>query len=35
MDSAEFIRAVDHIVAEKNISRDTVFEAVELALATA
>lgn len=35
MDSAEFIRAVDHIVAEKNISRDTVFEAMELALATA
>ncbi|HHT38238.1 MAG TPA: transcription termination/antitermination protein NusA [Mollicutes bacterium] len=35
MDSAEFIKAVDHIVAEKNISRETVFEAMELALATA
>ena len=31
----EFIKALDHIVEEKNISKDVVFEAMELALATA
>ncbi len=35
MDNESFIKAVDHIVAEKNISKDIVFEAMELALATA
>jgi N utilization substance protein A len=35
MDAAAFIKAVDHIAAEKNISKDVVFEAMELALATA
>lgn len=35
MDAASFIKAVDHIAAEKNISRDVVFEAMELALASA
>jgi len=35
MDSGAFIKAVDHIATEKNISRDVVFEAMELALATA
>jgi N utilization substance protein A len=35
MDAGAFIKAVDHIVAEKNIPRDIVFEAMELALATA
>lgn len=35
MDSAAFIAAVDHIAAEKNISKEIVFEAMELALATA
>ena len=31
----EFIKALDHIVEEKNISKDVVIEAMELALATA
>ena len=35
MNSKEFIKALDHIVEEKNISKDVVFEAMELALATA
>ena len=35
MNAKEFIRALDHITAEKNISKDVVFEAMELALATA
>lgn len=35
MDSKAFIKAVDAIVAEKNISRDVVFEAMELALSSA
>lgn len=35
MDAKEFINAVNNIVQEKNISKDVVFEAMELALATA
>ena len=35
MNSKEFLKALDHIVEEKNISRDVVLEAMELALATA
>ena len=35
MNSKEFIKALNHIVEEKNISKDVVFEAMELALATA
>ena len=35
MNSEEFIRALKHIVEEKNISEDIVFEAMEQALATA
>lgn len=35
MDAQAFIKAVEHIAAEKNISKDVVFEAMELALATA
>jgi N utilization substance protein A len=35
MDAAAFIKAVEHIAAEKNISKEVVFEAMELALATA
>ncbi|MFA5407219.1 MAG: transcription termination factor NusA [Bacilli bacterium] len=35
MDGEAFIKAVDYIAAEKDISRDVVFEAMELALATA
>jgi len=35
MDAGAFIKAVDHIAAEKSISRELVFEAMELALATA
>ena len=35
MNSKEFIKAVDSIVKEKGIDRDVVFEAMELALATA
>ncbi len=35
MNSKEFIKAVDAIVKEKNIDREYVFEAMELALATA
>ena len=35
MNGKEFIKAVDHIVEEKHISRDLVFEAMELALQTA
>lgn len=35
MDSRSFITAVDNIAKEKNISREIVFEAMELALATA
>lgn len=35
MNSKEFIKAVDNIVKEKNIDRELVFEAMELALATA
>ena len=34
MNSKEFIKAVDTIVKEKNIDRELVFEAMELALAT-
>lgn len=35
MNVTEFLKALDHIVEEKNISRDVVIEAMELALATA
>lgn len=35
MDAKAFILAVNNIVAEKNISKDVVFEAMELALSTA
>lgn len=35
MNAKEFLKALDHIVEEKNISRDVVIEAMELALATA
>ena len=35
MNSKEFIKALDHITEEKGISKDFVFEAMELALATA
>ncbi len=35
MDSKAFIKALDNIVKEKNISSDVVFEAMELALQTA
>jgi N utilization substance protein A len=35
MDAAAFIKAVEHIAAENNISKEVVFEAMELALATA
>lgn len=35
MNSKEFIKALNHIVEEKNISEDIVFEAMELALTTA
>ena len=35
MNSKEFIKALNHIVEEKNISKDVVFEAMELALQTA
>lgn len=35
MDASAFIKAVDHIAAEKNISKEIVFNAMELALATA
>ncbi len=35
MNSKEFLKALDHIVEEKNISRDVVLDAMELALATA
>lgn len=35
MNAKEFLTALDHIVEEKNISRDVVIEAMELALATA
>lgn len=35
MDAKAFIAAVNHIVEEKNISKDIVFEAMELALSTA
>lgn len=35
MNSEEFIKALDYIVKEKNISRDVVLEAMELALTTA
>lgn len=35
MNAKEFLTALDHIVEEKNISRDVVLEAMELALATA
>jgi len=35
MNSKEFIKALNHIIEEKNISKDFVFEAMELALATA
>ena len=35
MNSKEFLKALDHIVEEKNISRDIVLDAMELALATA
>ena len=35
MNSKEFIKALNNIVEEKNISEDVVYEAMELALATA
>ncbi len=35
MNSAEFIKALNHITEEKGISKDVVFDAMELALATA
>ena len=35
MNGKEFIKAVDLIVKEKGIEKDIVFEAMELALATA
>lgn len=35
MNSKEFIKALNHITEEKSISKDVVFEAMELALATA
>lgn len=35
MNAKEFLKALDYIVEEKNISRDVVIEAMELALATA
>lgn len=35
MNAAEFLKALDHIVEEKNISKEVVLEAMELALATA
>ena len=35
MNSKEFIKALDHIIEEKNISKDVVIEAMELALQTA
>ena len=35
MNAQEFLKALDHIVEEKNISRETVLEAMELALTTA
>ncbi len=35
MNSKEFLKALDHIVEEKNISREVVLEAMELALTTA
>ncbi len=35
MNAKEFIKALDHITEEKNISKDVVFEAMELALTTA
>lgn len=35
MNGKEFIKALNHITEEKNISKDVVFEAMELALATA
>lgn len=35
MNTKEFIRALENITEEKNISKDIVFEAMELALATA
>ena len=35
MDSKAFIKALDNIVKEKNISADVVFEAMTLALQTA
>ncbi len=35
MNSKEFIKALNHIVEEKNISEDVVYEAMELAMATA
>ena len=35
MNGKEFIKALDHIVEEKHISKDVVYEAMELALQTA
>lgn len=35
MDTKEFIKALDHIVEEKGVSKDFVFDAMETALATA
>lgn len=35
MDAGAFIKAVDYVAVEKNISREIIFEAMELALATA
>ena len=35
MDSKAFIKAVEHLEQEKNISKDVIFEAMELALTSA
>lgn len=35
MNSKEFIKALDHLAEEKNISKDVIYEAMELALTTA
>ena len=35
MNSKEFIKALDNIILEKGISKDVVYDAMELALATA
>lgn len=35
MDNKEFIKALENIAKEKNISKDLIFEAMELAMQTA